>query len=294
MQMDFKKFENKASPLAPKLEQILNDLYLKIPTLTFEAYSKKWRFAETDEEGRIEMGVSKAIVFNGYEPVGSVEVNEEEDADGKFVIYSIESDRIRLARSRRGNRSAKSTRHIKNAIKLGVEMFTKTPNDKWAKKFYDEMVSEITSVKRHAGYEVERALGRCQEEVLAYIVDVARNGAMPLQNDILSKLPDNWQSIGDTMTICRNVASSAENLYGVMIRIEKDGTLHMLDLSTNEVTEHTSTYDLPTNYQEKITMLKIVDPTQAIDHVGIRFDTEIKGVTVQDFYLVGGETVTTC
>ena len=53
--------------------------------------------------------------------------------------------------------------------------------------------------------------------------------------------------------------------------------------------ETTNTYDLLPNYQEKFAILKIMEYKQPIEHVGVKFND------LPDLYfLVGGETITTC
>jgi hypothetical protein len=78
--------------------------------------------------------------------------------------------------------------------------------------------------------------------------------------------------------------------YGICIRIEKDGTLTVVDMNDMNVRmETTSTYDLPANYQEKFAILKIMDYKQPIEHVGVKFEE-----SPDLYFLVGGETITTC
>jgi hypothetical protein len=83
---------------------------------------------------------------------------------------------------------------------------------------------------------------------------------------------------------------------GVAIRIEIDGTINVVDIATTSMLyEVKSTYDLPDNYQEKITIAKILEHRQPVEHIGVRFeDSSRDNPDKVYFYLVGGDTFTDC
>jgi hypothetical protein len=98
------------------------------------------------------------------------------------------------------------------------------------------------------------------------------------------------QSRYDNLRIAKAVQHSFASNYGVCIRTEKDGTITVVDMNDMNVRmETTSTYDLPTNYQEKFAILKIMEYKQPIEHVGVKFEE-----SPDLYFLIGGETITTC
>jgi hypothetical protein len=96
----------------------------------------------------------------------------------------------------------------------------------------------------------------------------------------------------------QSVRESFKSNRGAIVRLERDGSLTKVELKAIKdeptIKSMSSTYDLPPYYQEKLAMLKICQPQQPVDNVGIKFAKEVKGVVVTDFFLVEGDTVTTC
>ena len=63
----------------------------------------------------------------------------------------------------------------------------------------------------------------------------------------------------------------------------------------SDIAKVTTTYDLPKNYQEKLALLKLCEPSQPVENIGVKFIEEIENDSNAIlYYLVGGETVTLC
>jgi hypothetical protein len=123
------------------------------------------------------------------------------------------------------------------------------------------------------------------EAVLSYLT-----GATPMSPELIEAIKVDGQAKYDNLRIAKAVQHSFASNYGVCIRTEKDGTITVVDMNDMNVRmETTSTYDLPTNYQEKFAILKIMDYKQPIEHVGVKFEE-----SPDLYFLVGGETITTC
>ena len=108
--------------------------------------------------------------------------------------------------------------------------------------------------------------------------------------ELTEAMKSDGQSNYDNYGIAKAVQHSFGSNYGVCIRTEKDGTITVIDMGDMNVRmETTSTYDLPTNYQEKFAILKIMEYKQPIEHVGVKFEE-----SPDLYFLIGGETITTC
>jgi hypothetical protein len=115
---------------------------------------------------------------------------------------------------------------------------------------------------------------------------------------LLTSLGREWKDKLNDYRIAKAVTKAFVGNRGVCIRIETDGALATYDLTTKEFVEHKSTYDLPTNYQEKITMLKLMEEYQPIEHVGVWFEESTHDhrlrIEYKYFFLIEGETYTDC
>jgi hypothetical protein len=209
------------------------------------------------------------------------------------VIYN---DNIRR---QRGGSSSKRTKHLKEAMKLVKEHFKPMPADKLATDIVEDMTSVMTNMTYWAGDRTRNMMSKSFTDVVKFITDIKEgNDANLALARLETVFPADWQQNVDSMRIANSVRQAFDNKQGVIVRVERDNSLTMVDLNTLQVTPCKSTYDLPTNYQEKITMLKLVDKNQPIEYVGVKFlrDFRTNGIESEHhcFFLIEGETYTTC
>jgi hypothetical protein len=261
--------------IAPSLETLMRELHHRMPRISYVV------------QNIAQLEVYGVVVFHDYERVGTITIEHHHVEGVKFDSYTIKSDRIQTKRKAKGSSSKniKQTKHFKNAVKIAMDVFKRTEPNVIAGKIADEVNSYINSMINTAGSQARGFLGNHHADVLAYIT-----GASPMSAELTEAMKVDGQSRYDNYRIARSIQHAFVSKYGVCIRTEKDGTITVVDMNDLNVRmETTSTYDLPANYQEKFAILKIMDYKQPIEHVGVKFED-----SPDLYFLVGGETITTC
>ena len=261
--------------IAPSLKTLMLELHHRMPRISYVV------------QNVFQLEVYGVKVFHDYEQVGAICIEHHTVEGEKFDSYSIKSERIQTKRKAKGSSSKniKQTKHFKNAVKIAMDSFKRTEPNVIAGKIVDEVNSYINSMINTAGSQARGFLGNHHADVLAYMT-----GASPMSAELTEAMKTDGQSKYDNYRIAKAVQHSFTSNYGVCIRTEKDGTITVVDMNDMNVRmETTSTYDLPANYQEKFAILKIMDYKQPIEHVGVKFED-----SPDLYFLVGGETITTC
>ena len=261
--------------IAPSLETLMRELHHRMPRISYVV------------QNIAQLEVYGVVVFHDYERVGTITIEHHHVEGVKFYSYTIKSDRIQTKRKAKGSSSKniKQTKHFKNAVKIAMDVFKRTEPNVIAGKIADEVNSYINSMINTAGSQARGFLGNHHADVLAYMT-----GASPMSAELTEAMKVDGQSRYDNYRIARSIQHAFVSKYGVCIRTEKDGTITVVDMNDLNVRmETTSTYDLPANYQEKFAILKIMDYKQPIEHVGVKFED-----SPDLYFLVGGETITTC
>jgi hypothetical protein len=165
-------------------------------------------------------------------------------------------------------------------------MYSNAPNRSViAAKIVTEIGGDIQNMVNNAGSQASVFVRGHHETILSYLT-----GASPMSAELTEAMKTDGQAKYDNYRIAKAVQHSFTSNYGVCIRTEKDGTITVVDMNDLNVRmETTSTYDLPANYQEKFAILKIMEYKQPIEHVGVKFEE-----SPDLYFLVGGETITTC
>jgi hypothetical protein len=87
------------------------------------------------------------------------------------------------------------------------------------------------------------------------------------------------------------VYAAYEANNGIVIKLVHDGVMVVVDLTDKTtVKQLTSTYDLPSEYQEKLAILKIMENNQPIAGVGVKVEYD----SAPYFFLPAGAIQTTC
>ena len=275
MKIEYGNYD-KQTKIAPSLETLMRELHHRMPRISYEV------------KGTHSFLVDSVAVFHDYERVGIVQIEHHHVEGVKFDSYTIKSDRIQTKRKAKGSgsKNIKQTKHFKNAVKIAMDSFKRTEPNVIAAKIVNEINGDIQSMVNTAGSQARGFLVGQHEAVLSYLT-----GATPTMSpELIEALKVDGQNKYDNYRIAKAVQHSFASNYGVCIRTEKDGTITVVDMNDMNVRmETTSTYDLPANYQEKFAILKIMDYKQPIEHVGVKFED-----SPDLYFLVGGETITTC
>lgn len=261
--------------IAPSLENLMRELHHRMPRISYGVKNVS------------QLEVYGVAVYHDYELVGIINIEHHHVEGVKFDSYNIRSERIQTKRKAKGSgsKNIKQTKHFKNAVKIAMDVFKRTEPNVIAAKIVTELGGDIQSMVNTAGSQARGFLVGQHEAVLSYLT-----GATPMSPELAEAVKVDGQARYDNLRIAKAVQHSFMANYGICVRIEKDGTLTVVDMNDMNVRmETTSTYDLPTNYQEKFAILKIMDYKQPIEHVGVKFEE-----SPDLYFLIGGETITTC
>ena len=282
--IDYKKYEKCA--LLPKLEMFLNDLTIRKPNVKFVV-------AGTRIDNNVR-NVKNVDVYDGYEHVGAICIEMDYNKTESGDLYEVSSPKIFKSR---GNKDTRATKHYKKALKLATELFEKSPADVLAKQIHGRVEECVHSMHRSAEQQLEQCLYNPLADIGMYLHRVKHGGPQPFPTELEAKFGKEWVDKGDNYRIAKSLLDRfTKHKDGVAIRIEMDGTINVVDIATTSMLyEAKSTYDLPNNYQEKITIAKILEHRQPVEHIGVRFDDASSDHPERAyFYLVGGDTFTDC
>jgi|APGre2960657373_1045057.scaffolds.fasta_scaffold66602_2 hypothetical protein len=291
LDIDYKKHDK--CDLLPKLEMFLNDLAIRKPNVKFVVNG-------TRVHNNVRH-VRSVDVYDGYEKVGAIciEMDYNRTKSGfsdkdSFDIYEVTSPKIVKSR---GSADTRATKHYKKALKLATELFEKSPADVLAKQIHTRVEEFMQSMGRTAENQFEHSFYNPLAQIGMYLYRVKQDGPQPFPTDIEPKFGKEWMQRADDYRIAYSLLDKfTKHKDGVAIRIEIDGTINVVDVATvSMLYEAKSTYDLPNNYQEKITIAKILEHRQPVEHIGVRFDDGSHDHPERAyFYLVGGDTFTDC
>jgi len=282
--IDYKKHDK--CDLLPKLEMFLNDLAIRKPNVKFVV-------AGTRSHNAVRH-VKSVDVYDGYEKVGAICIEMDYNRTESGDLYEVSSPKIVKSR---GNADTRSTKHYKKALKLANDLFEKSPADVLAKQIHMRVEESMNSMTRSAEQQFEHSFYNPLAQIGMYLHKVKHEGPQPFPTELEPKFDKDWMEMGDNYRIAKSLLDKFEkHKDGVAIRIEMDGTINVVDIATvSMLYEAKSTYDLPNNYQEKITIAKILEHRQPVEHIGVRFDDASQDHPERAyFYLVGGNTFTDC
>jgi hypothetical protein len=282
--IDYKKHDK--CDLLPKLEMFLNDLTIRKPNVKFVVNG-------TRVHNNVR-NVRSVDVYDGYEKVGAICIDMDYNRTESGDLYEVSSPKIVKSR---GNADTRSTKHYKKALKLANELFEKSPADVLAKQIHTRVEEFMQSMGRTAENQFEHSFYNPLAQIGMYLHRVKQDGPQPFPTELEPKFGKDWMQRADDYRIAHSLLDRfTKHKDGVAIRIEIDGTINVVDVATvSMLYEAKSTYDLPNNYQEKITIAKILEHRQPVEHIGVRFDDASSDHPERAyFYLVGGDTFTDC
>lgn len=264
-----------------ELQIFMCDMTIKQPNISFKAVGRTYSMGQPL--------VDELEVFNGTEKVGRAWITREFDRrDEKHVmIYNISSPRISNAR---GSRNRKYSKHYGTVLKTAIDVFSEVPARLVAEKIIEDAAYRVRNISQSAAGQLSYVVRGYEAEVMEYFTSVVDNGPSPIPQDLQRKL-GNWRDKLDNQRISSEIRAALENSDGIIIKLTAKGEMVVVDLTNiNEVKRITSTYDLPVEYQDKITILKIMEFNQPAKSIGVKVENE--GFTF--FYMPSGAVHTSC
>jgi hypothetical protein len=277
-------------PVVHQLEQVLNQLFALLPHLEFQAVAAKQFRADSRDEDTQNM-ICDVEVFSGEQKLGNLGYVSHYTKQGYEHVYRIYSRRIHKSR---GDRNAKKTKSPKSAIAIAKQAFVKDSPDERLTKVYDIFKKELSSLSWEVKSKYDKAKTPLLDKAFQYVLSIADGETKPISAEILQALEsDKFKQARDDYRITKAVCDLFESRSGVLVYVDRKNKITMADLDSNTFIKIESTYDLPTNYQEKYTMLKIMEFNQPIDHVGIKIKIDVDELAIECYYLAPGNTLVT-
>jgi hypothetical protein len=281
------------------LENLMRHLWEKMPSLSFVAH--KGRSAKIFDVDPDKHYIFQALVFNGIEKVGMLTVEYGRfRTDTDVPIYTIQSSRIKQKKGYK--RDEKITIHLKGAVKVGLSVFQRSSDEEVAASIVKDLYKQLDNLVSHTAYHLKGLGSNAPIDLLRYLGDVKRSMA---QGSSIPSMPINISNIINHVNFDKYLANHriAETVHtewvrgnGTLLRYEKDNTITMVNLrsvgmqSVQSLTTVKSTDELPEMYQTKLGMLKIVEPNQPIESIGVRFAGDFDNC----YFIVNGDILTTC
>jgi hypothetical protein len=286
--------------VSPKLNEFLETVFMKMPSLSFVAHdytqylvkcSKYDDQANLIEDSEWMKFINCVRVYNGTEEVGYVRVNDEVYRSNiKQTIYSIRSDKHRM---NNGRSDTKKTKDPKEALKRCLKVFVTSPEAAMVQKCYESISGEANNMKYWSGRALTRVLSESELEIVEYfkrIKDGEQNIPIPKSiSDELDK-PSTIKDL-DTAKLAIVVAEAIENKNGIIVG-DVNNKIVVADLANTTYRTIDSSYDLPELYQTKLAVLKIVEERQPVAHVGVKITN--RGDDTVWYFLMNGDILTTC
>lgn len=276
----------------PRLITILQELSHHNPELTYEAIDTTSYYPDGKR-------ITEVAVRSELMPVGKIEVAiRSHSSHGSEPVYRVYSENIVSGRRRRGH--MKETKHLKIAMKIIKDAFQPSDLNTLAKVIIEGAQGKLERMVSWARDHARGVVVNAHLPILEYLtlIDSGKYMTPALPPTLKEAMGGKWQEYLGNMRVATAVANSFRTKQGILIRIEQDETLRVVDIQSATLTMLRSTYDLPTNYQEKLTMLKLMDESQPIEHVGVKFSDydHVNGVRVHYdlYFLVAGDTYTNC
>jgi hypothetical protein len=265
----------------PVLHTFMCDLNSKVPNIRFVAGSRTYTFGEPLAD--------EFDVYNGTEKVGRLWAVREFDrrSSENVMIYNISSHRIQ---NQRGQRNRKYSKHYGVVLKAALDAFAEVPEAIIAEKIIDNAGYRVKNLASSAVGHASYCVRGYEMEVLEYFKSIEDEGPSPIPQTLIAKL-SNWRDRYSNARIAKSVTDSFNADNGIIVKFVSNEEMLMVDLTNkNEIKRLRSSYDLPPEYQDKITMLKMMELNQPIESVGAKIENE----NVTYFYMPSGAVITTC
>lgn len=266
-----------------KLQEMMTLVKAKRPLFEFQPMRRRYNY----EDKAVLFGVH--VYMKGVH-LGDIRTDfERQDREGKKSYWvAITANTIK---KERGPRNMKVAKDVSKAVKIAFDhlLFPETQAlGKPLKELGFELLDSLCDNTRYRLKDSVR-IGDAME-VLIYFIEKARNTEIPV--------PIRLQSFDEEVYKKYAAHLSASDLMNRW----KAGSLHVVrhlidgayaSVNCRDETSYVryeTTYDMPTFMQEKITMLKMMNKYEPLDHVGVRLES--RGDDQPVYLITDGDTVT--
>lgn len=261
------------------LHTMMCDLTKKIPNIYFETQGIQ-RWGDGADKGRGD----DYYVYVGTEKVGNIWMSMEYRDGKNTYTYNLSSSRI--STGRKGRKSTKKTKHYKNALREALVAFAPFEMQEIAAKIVSCTDSMMTRIAERAKNQLAWALNPAQADFARYVLDVLDNGPRDVPTPLFAKLPNGWRDKLNNHEVADSLLVAYRQDCGIVLKLTDSGDFTAVSLNAKLITmQGSSSYDLPPEYQDKFTILKMMEKDQPVARVGVKTETE-GGMA---FYLMGGD-----
>jgi len=282
----------KKLPFRGDLESFVDEVALLKPKAKFlldnDCVSTDYVLNDTTQKFDHVQCVYRVKVYEGGEPIGSLQTYEEYRQGKKVQTYGVESFRIV---KERGRSDTTSSMHKKVAIRNAKKFLVARAKDELANQIGNMVKDRVTSLK--ANYEnavtwsVNSTKVAFDYAVASYHARIDGSGNVTLSANN-AQYTNNIKHVDDNVTKYLEVKALSDMIeakHGYGVQAYTDGSYAVLSLHTGEVTKYQHFEDIPADIGEKLGMFKVIDQNEPYVHLGIK---------VLEFvhYIVDGKTKT--
>lgn len=274
------------SSVSPQLQEFVDKLFSIRPSLEFVSCSAKRTLNDTREICEVE-------VFEDDQKVGVIGwTSKWSRVNGNEYAYRIYSRNIH---NNRGDRHAKRTKSLASAMKIAIDVLVKDTTDKMAAKVSVAIKEKMNSVMWQVDHRYKDKKTAIAEDAIDYVIRTIEGESPAISDKILQVVQsDKFKEAQNNYRIAASVNAFMATNQGAIVFVDRKQRLTFINMSDLRLQRLESTYDLPKEYQEKFTILKIMENRQPVENVGIKISSEIGDEEERDyFYLTPGATVVT-
>lgn len=276
--------EHRSMPVHPMLVTFMQGIFAKAPNIQFQAYDSN------------NSEVTTVLAWHDTELVGRAAIDRRvSEAKGNILEYQITSDLIRKTKGR--VRNTKTTANLKVAIKTALAVFKQigstAKTDNYISNAESKIMRNVALARRMVdGQSVEGDKLTCFQYVLDAVKAKQQGESVPDPNSDLITRASKFKDSMHTYQIAKSLLDEFNSKNGAIVIVERTGAISFIDIRNKSIASMQGMDELPLNYQEKFSLLHIVDDNQAVQHVGMKWDFNItEGNDIKVYFLVGGNTV---
>lgn len=252
----------------PKLEELLAALKAKRPLFEFEpARHRKYRESLGDFLSDL---VGVKVWMKGV-CVGGIRTDHERlDKDGnKSFWYALESKTIK---KERGVRNQKVAKDLKKALTIALDHFIFPESNVLGKNLIDTGREMLGSLVGDLAYNARSGIRIDTMEIAAYFLELAR-GSNPMPPPKLQAFDEDAYQRYDMYLVGSDLGNKflANQVY-VVQEMKDNSFACVTSAEENSYRRYENISEMPNFMQEKLTMLKLIDKSSPLAHVGVRIE----------------------
>lgn len=281
----FKPTKYQNMDVCPELDKVVQAVFSLMPNLEFHACHAQSRGLDRNDL------IDGVDVFDGEQRVGKLEWSARYSRVGCTQVYRITSKRITKSR---GDRNSKTTESARSAIKIAKECFVRDTDSTRANTIISSVRSKYSDIIWHYNHRFDQKVTQLTGAALQYLIGTVEGEEPTIDPAVVQHIKsEDFRTAKDNYRIAQTVQKSLISGAGVILYVDRNEKLTVVDLGEPNIKKIESTYDLPENYQEKYTMLKIMEYNQPIEGIGVKLDMKIDDQVGDYYYLMPGDVIIT-